>query len=147
MKIIRSLTLRNLRLNPQRTLVTSIGVILSVALITTIPAFVGSFVGMMRENSIQEGGNWHARFKGIEVQQAEFLAEESDAQAWGLSQDIGYARLEGSMDTMKPYLFVTALDEGALAMYDVTLLRGRMPQGPGEVAISEHISGSGGVTY
>lgn len=147
MKIIRSLTLRNLRLNPQRTLVTIIGVILSVALITTVPTFVASFHGMLVQEAMIEGGNWHVRFEDVAEEDMVSLVKESDAVSWGSSQDFGYAELEGSKNAMKPYLFVTALDEGALQNFYVTLKEGRLPEAPDEVVISDQILENSGVKY
>ena len=147
MKIIRALTLRHLKLNRQRTLVTILGVMLSVALITTVPTFVASFYDMLKQETIQDNGNWHVRYEGVAEDDVASLTEINQALNSGISQDIGYAELPGSKNPMKPYLFVTALNDDALEIFQVKLLAGRLPETPQEVILSEGISTSGGVSY
>ena len=59
MNIVNKLTLRHLKLNKKRTLVTVIGVIISVTMITAVATFAESFLGTMRNYQVESGGNWH----------------------------------------------------------------------------------------
>ena len=60
MNIVNRLTLRCLRLNKRRTLVTIIGIILSVAMLTAISTIFFSFMDLMQRDTIAKSGEWHA---------------------------------------------------------------------------------------
>ena len=63
MNIVNNLTLRQLLLNKRRTLVTIIGVIISVAMITAVASLGISFMDMLRRQVISDGGEWHVLMK------------------------------------------------------------------------------------
>ena len=56
-----------------------------------------------------------------------------------LSSSLGWANLEGSKATNKPYLHVLAYDKKALENYGVVLTDGRLPQNPNEIIITESV--------
>ena len=59
MNIVNKLTLKQLLLNKKRTLVTIIGVIISVAMITAVASLGVSFMDMMKRQVISDDGQWH----------------------------------------------------------------------------------------
>ena len=59
MNIISKLTLRHLKENKRRTLVTIIGVIISVAMITAVATLGVSFLDLMIRQQISRNGEWH----------------------------------------------------------------------------------------
>lgn len=89
MNIVNRLTLRCLRLNKRRTLVTIIGIILSVAMLTAISTIFFSFMDLMQRDTIAKSGEWHASLNGVEpeklaqAEQAENVkAVPVDAEYW-----------------------------------------------------------------
>ena len=59
MNILNELTVKNLKRNKKRTLVTIFGIILSVALVTAITTFVSSMQGSMIEYAKKNDGDYH----------------------------------------------------------------------------------------
>jgi putative ABC transport system permease protein len=59
MNILNELTVKNLKRNKKRTLVTIFGIILSVALVTAITTFVSSMQGSMIEYAKENDGDYH----------------------------------------------------------------------------------------
>lgn len=57
MNIINKLTLRHLKLNKKRTIVTIIGVIISAAMVTGVATLVVSFMDVMQRQSIANEGS------------------------------------------------------------------------------------------
>ncbi len=147
MNIIQALTLRHLRLNRKRTITTLIGVILSVSMITAVPTFVTSFMDMMQRSVIEEEGNWHVIYKNVPLQAIDVVKNDENTRQITLSQNMGYAVLEGSKNENKPYLFVTAYDDQGFTNFNVKLVEGRLPQNASEIVISEHIAENSGVLY
>ena len=66
MRLIKKLVCKNLKLNKKRTVVTIIGIILSVALLSALSTLVFSFQQSMIAYQKQKGGDFHAAFMGAE---------------------------------------------------------------------------------
>ena len=147
MNIINALTLRHLKLNKKRTIVTIIGVILSVSMITAVPTFVTSILNMMQRSAIEDTGNWHVLYKDVPSQNINVVMNDKNTATAALSKDIGYAKLEGSKNEDKPYLFIKAYDEQGFKIFNLNLVHGRFPKNSNEIVISSHIAENGGVVY
>ena len=128
MNIIYALTLRHLKLNKTRTIVTIIGVILSVSMITAVPTFVTSFLNMAQRNAIEDTGNLHVLYKDVPSQNINIVVNDKNTATAALSKDIGYAKLEGSKNEDKPYLFIKAFYDQAFKTFNLTLVDGRLTQ-------------------
>lgn len=76
MKVMNRLTVRYLKLNRRRTLITIFGIALSVAMITAVASFGFSFLNFMREGAILSGGEWHIRYPGVTAEAASELADD-----------------------------------------------------------------------
>ena len=113
MNIVNRLTLRNLRLNRKRTLVTIIGIIISTAMITAVATFAVSFMDLMQRSEIASSGNWHLLFSNISRDQAtQIQGQLNKGDQVILSRDAGWSLLEESPSPgQKPYLLVKEYDE------------------------------------
>ncbi len=60
MKILNKLTIKHLKQNPKRTIVTIIGIILSTALMVGIGLLFSSARDMMTQVIIEDSGKYHA---------------------------------------------------------------------------------------
>ncbi|MHB8170093.1 MAG: ABC transporter permease [Thermincolia bacterium] len=147
MNIIYALTLRHMKLNKKRTIVTIIGVILSVAMLTAVPTLVTSFLSMMQRSTIADTGNWHVLYKDMPSRHINLVMNDHNTATATLSKDIGYAILKGSKNNDKPYLFIKAYDEQSFDTFNLDLVEGRFPEKSNEVVISAHIAQNGGVVY
>ena len=138
MNIINKVTLRHLRQNKRRSLVTIIGVIISVAMIAAVTTLGVSFLDLMVRQEISKNGEWHVQYKNVEKQQIEAIEKDGQTEKTILSSG-GYAYLEGSQNDYKPYLYFQNYDEQGLAQFPMTVSEGRLPASEEEVAISEVI--------
>ena len=66
MSILNKLTIKNLILNKKRTIVTIIGIILSVALICALSSMVASFKESIIIFVFQELGDFHYAYYGVD---------------------------------------------------------------------------------
>lgn len=147
MNIVNKLTLRHLRLNKKRTLITIIGVIISVAMITGVATLSISFLDLMKRASIANDGNWHVAYQDLNQKQLDATLKNEHYDEITISKNLGYARLEGSKNRNKPYLFVKEYNDVGLKNFPIKLKEGRMPQKEGEVILSSDIADKGGVNY
>ena len=58
MKIVNRVTFEYLKKNKKRTVVTILGVIISVAMLTAISTFTSSFTDFLKRNTINLTGDW-----------------------------------------------------------------------------------------
>ena len=74
MKIFRTVAVKSMKKNRTRTLVTIIGVILSVAMFTAVTTFISTLYGHMARVDAYENGSYCVAFSSV---QAEALTETS----------------------------------------------------------------------
>ena len=147
MNVLNRLTLRYLRLNRTRTLVTVIGVILSAAMFSAVTTFAVSLQQGLIRSSIALYGDWEGSLDNIPYTTAEKAAQDEEIASSYLIRHEGYALLEGCQNADKPYLAVEALDSTALTSLPIHLTEGRLPESEDEIVISQHISENGGVYF
>lgn len=147
MNIVNRLTIRQLKENKKRTMVTIIGVIISVAMITAVATLGISFMDMMRRQTIADDGEWHVLYENANRQQLEAVRKDENTKSVLLSRDLGYARLENGKNSSKPYLFVKEYDQAAFNNFPIHLTQGRLPQTPDEVIVPAHVATNGKVQY
>ena len=65
MDLLNKMTIKNLKLNKKRTIVTIIGIILSVALITAVSSIYASGIKSLINFEKHEQGNFHMSFYDV----------------------------------------------------------------------------------
>lgn len=147
MNIINRLTLRHLKENKRRTLVTIIGVIISVAMVTAVSTLGVSFLDLMKRQTIATDGEWHVQYKNVNKDQIEAIQKDENTQKVILTNNGKYARLKESENENKPYLYIKEYSEKGLTQFPIELKKGRLPKSENEVVISEEIINDAGVNY
>ncbi|MRX74266.1 FtsX-like permease family protein [Bacillus lacus] len=144
MNIINKVTLRHLKENKRRTLVTIVGVIISVAMIMAVSTLAVSFQDLLIRQQIANQGEWHVLFKDTNGKQAQSIKGNEAIKTLAVSKSEGYARLPDSKE--RPYLHVQRFDENGLKQFPVTALKGRLPAAENELILSQRALDSGGFT-
>ncbi|WP_453990930.1 ABC transporter permease [Bacillus nitroreducens] len=147
MNIINKLTIRHLKENKRRTLVTIIGVIISVAMITAVATLGVSFLNLIIRDHIASNGEWHVKYNEVNAEQIEAIEKDSQTKRLVLTKDLGYSKLEGSENKSKPYLFFKEYNTAGFKQFPIELAEGRLPLTKNEVVISEEIATNGKVKY
>ncbi len=140
MNIVNKLTLRHLKLNKRRTLVTMIGVVISVAMIMAVATISMSFMDLFQRQAIASEGEWHVYYPMLDAEQIAKLQQDAETEAVVLSRDRGYAQLEGSQNLYKPYVHVREFNEAGFDYFPIVITKGRAPQAADELVISEEIA-------
>ena len=145
MDILKKFTKKNLKLNKKRTIVTIIGIMLSTALICAVAGMVSSTQKTLANAMRADHGNYHMRFENVPVEELKFIEENVNVESYFLTKNVGYAKLDGSINSGKPYLFLMEFDRNALQNSSFKIVEGRLPENENEVVISQHIIDNGGV--
>lgn len=147
MNIVNRLTVRQLKLNKKRTVVTVLGSIISVAMITAVCTLGISFLDFMQRITIAEEGEWHVLYKNVNKEQLEAIKKDEETKTVILSRDTGYALLKGSQNPNKPYIFIKEYNKQGFKKFPVGLIEGRFPVSPDEIIISQAIMTNGKVDF
>ena len=145
MDILKKFTKKNLKLNKKRTIVTIIGIMLSTALICAVAGMVSSTQKTLANAMRADHGNYHMRFENVPAEELKFIEENVNVESYFLTKNVGYAKLDGSINPGKPYLFLMEFDKNALQNSSFKIVEGRLPENENEVVISQHIIDNGGV--
>ena len=147
MNIVNKLTVRQLKENKRRTLVTIIGVIISVMMVTAVPTLVVSFMDLLQRQEITNAGEWHVLYKDVNKSQLKAIDADEDTQTLGVSRDRGYALLKEGDNANKPYLYIKEYNEQGFKQFPIELSSGQLPQADNEIVISEEIATNARVVY
>jgi|GEM_PF-78847 len=148
MNVFSKVTLEALKKNRTRTIVTVIGVILSVSLFTAATSLVSSMQKFMLDTVKAETGDWHGAFFDADSVFIENLRKDDRVKSVGVIQNVGVSVLEGCKNPLKPYLNVVGFDDGAYNMRPpIKLKEGRFPKNSSEITVSEDVITEGGIDY
>ncbi|MCE3201078.1 ABC transporter permease [Paenibacillus sonchi] len=147
MNIVNTLTIRHLKQNKKRTLLTIIGVIISVAMVTAVATLVFSFSDLMIRQVIADSGEWHVQYQDVTKDQLAAIQSDDVTKTVAITKDLGYALLEGGQNLNKPYLFIKEYNAQGFAQFPIELSKGRLPQTDKEVVISEAVATNAKVKY
>lgn len=138
MKIIDKLTLKNLRMNKVRTIVTILGIILSVALITVVTGMVSSVIETTVVSSIQNTGDYDISLSGeIEERFIEKLKSNSDVRDIYTKRYMGLGEFKDSKISYTPYIKVFGLNENCFESgFNLSLAEGNFPKNSDELLLS-----------
>lgn len=148
MNILTSYTLRCLKQNRVRTLVTLIGIILSVALFTAVAEGAYSGRQYLVDVTVAENGAYHGWLDHVNPDKLEQLRQRPELEQTAELEDLGWA-LVGDTEHQQayPYLHIVSMSEGFSDLVTVRLLEGRMPENEHELLISDMTEASTGIKY
>ncbi len=142
MSILNKLTIKNLKLNKKRTIVTIIGIILSTALMVGIGLLFSSFQDYMIRETISYNGRYEANYENADLSKVSNLKVKNFVYFY--EKTIGFSEFE-SKNEYKPYIYVAGVNEEFFN--ELKLVDGRFPNNDDEIVISEHINTNGGASY
>ena len=139
MHIINKLTLKQLLANKKRTVVTIVGIIISVAMFTAVTTFVTSFMEMMRLEVSSYDGSWHVAYDNLTSQQIDSLKNDDAYQNSVLFQKIDTLLID---ENNPIFIELNQLDNYSK---EIKLLKGNYPANSNEIIISKYYQTQNGV--
>ncbi len=137
MNVVNKLTLRHMKLNKKRTIVTIIGVIISVTMLTAVATFFSSFQDLMIRDNIRMYGEWHIAYNNVPVEKSNIILDDKNTEFTILSNNLGVAKIKNPQNKKKPYFSVTAQNNFEKSRLKLT--EGHFPKNSNEIVISEQI--------
>lgn len=143
MNLMKTLTLKNLKLNRKRTIVTIVGIILATALLSALVTLVSSFQYSMIEYQKQKDGDFHVKFSDVKMSELSELKNNRNIESTFETMGMGFAKLDGCKNEDKPYAYVMATDEAGFERGCFKLIEGRMAKNEDEIVIPRHLKTNG----
>lgn len=136
--IVHTLTMRHLKANLGRTIITILGIGVSIAMMTAVFIGIASFVYMDGEMILLSGGNKHASFYGITREQLKGLRGEEKLEQIGCSvipEGEGSFQIDGTESTYRRTGDLHVGDEANLQMMMTGECEGTLPVNESEIAV------------
>ena len=140
MKITTKLSLKYLRKNNRRSIVTIIGIIIVTVLITSILILFSSYQAYMID-VIRSWSNWEVKYNNITYARAKDIANNENIkeislyQKLGISEENFYAPKDNQSTNLLRF-DVRAYDENALKNANLYITEGRLPENSSEILLS-----------
>ena len=142
MSILNDLTIKNLKLNKKRTIVTIVGIILSTALMVGIGLLFSSFQDYMIRETISYNGKYEAEYGDVSLDKLNSIDKKDFSYFY--QKAIGFSKFD-SANEYKPYIYISSVDKEYFN--ELHLISGRFAENDSELVISNHINTNGGASY
>lgn len=142
MSILNDLTIKNLKLNKKRTIVTIVGIILSTALMVGIGLLFSSFQDYMIRETISYNGKYEAEYGDVSLDKLNSIDKKDFSYFY--QKPIGFSKFD-SANEYKPYIYISSVDKEYFN--ELHLISGRFAEKDSELVISNHINTNGGASY
>ncbi|MFR5984322.1 MAG: ABC transporter permease [Bacilli bacterium] len=142
MNILNDLTIKNLKLNKKRTIVTIVGIILSTALMVGIGLLFSSFQDYMIRETISYNGKYEAEYGDVSLDKLNSIDKKDFSYFY--QKPIGFSKFD-SANEYKPYIYISSVDKEYFN--ELHLISGRFAENDSELVISNHINTNGGASY
>lgn len=134
--VMRQITRRYMKLNRKRTLMTFLGIMLMVTLMTC--AFIGkdTALGYMEKLGSLKDGSWHVAVYNNDMDTLKDISALDYVAETEYSTDYGFIDFAPTSNSDRPYLYVKAYGEKDFDWMNIHLTDGRFPRSGSEIVIS-----------
>ncbi|MDE5670536.1 MAG: ABC transporter permease, partial [Eubacterium sp.] len=143
MNIVNKLTLRHLKENKGRTIITTLGICVSVAMITAVFVSIASFMKFYGDATIFEAGNKHVEYYALSNEQVSALKADDRIDEIGLYTDLpeesdGF-RVDSDSSSSIRVGNIYAGDETNLKQMLTSKMDGELPKNEHEIAVEQSL--------
>lgn len=139
MNTLNKLTLKNLKLNKSRTIVTIIGILLSTALITVVAGIAASGQQTMIEGQINFSGNYDLFISGNATSEdVKEIKANRNVETVYICDYGDFVRIPNYKNDKRPYAYVQTLTPKAFTdCFNLPLKDGRYPENGSELVLTQ----------
>lgn len=140
MKIENKLTLAHLRLNKKRTVITILGIVVSVAMIVSVSIGFASFFNYLEKTVISQTDNAHFYIWCISDERIEILNNDDRVKSVGLVEDgrkdTSGVRVENAKSLRHSVGYINWYNNAMFEQMSIDNLTGRFPSNKNEIMLS-----------
>lgn len=144
MKLLNKLTLKNLRLNKVRTIVTIVGIMLSAALITVVSGMALSGRQTMIDGQTEWSGNYDVALDIIDTAKIDKIRQNRNVENAFYKERLGFSKATVADNAEYGYA-VTAISENAFdGCFKLKLEKGSFPTNSNEAVVTDAFKNTDG---
>lgn len=144
MKLLNKLTLKNLRLNKVRTIVTIVGIMLSAALITVVSGMALSGRQTMIDGQTEWSGNYDVALDIIDTAKIDKIRQNRNVENAFYKERLGFSKATVADNAEYGYA-VTAISENAFdGCFKLKLEKGSLPTNSNEAVVTGALKNTDG---
>lgn len=130
---------RTLRKNKARSIITMIGILISVILLTTIIILATSYKSSMVATTVAKKGDWHY-YRQSDYQTMIFNIDDElgECEKFTLINEVGYSKIIDVVNDEKPYIHFSTIKTSDYSMLPLQLIEGKYPLAKGEIIIPKN---------
>lgn len=149
MNTLNKLTLKNLKLNKSRTIVTIIGILLSTALITVVAGIAASGQQTMIDGQINFSGNYDLFISGNATSEdVKEIKANRNVETVYINDYGDFVRIPNYENDKRPYAYVQTLTPKAFTdCFNLPLKDGRYPENGSELVLSQNFINNSAKEY
>lgn len=136
MKLLNKLTLKNLRLNKVRTIVTIVGIMLSAALITVVSGMALSGRQTMIDAQMVYGGNYDVVFDITNNAKIDEIRHNRNVESAYYRERLGYAEATNADDEYCAYTVLGLSKDAYGNLFKINLEDGKFPTNSSEAVVT-----------
>lgn len=137
MKLLNKLTLKNLRLNKVRTIVTIVGIMLSAALITVVSGMALSGRQTMIDGQTEWSGNYDVSLDIIDTAKIDKIRQNRNVENAFYKERLGYARTKNADGETCNYSVLAMSKNTYGNCFKIDLIKGKFPTNSGEAVVTK----------
>ena len=138
-----------MRSNKKRTIMTILGVIISVAMITAVSTATTTFMNYLQRLEMDQNGNWHVQYQNLSKEQGSVLEDDDNSKNVFYTRTLGYGKFVEfeTKNLYKPFAYIEEYTPEAMEEMNLKLLEGHFPENETQILIPEHLRRADGVTF
>lgn len=137
MNIINKLTLRHIAENKKRTIITVIGIIISVAMITAVTTSFQTFLNFFQQDKIRTSGNWHYQFSEVTPEEYDKLLKADNVGEVAIKNVDSRIKIGNEDINAFNSGILESINEIYLKNFNLTVTKGSFPKNKNEIIISK----------
>ena len=135
MKILNKLTIKHLKNNPKRTLMTIMGVVVSTAIMIGIGVLISSMIATMIADAKDANGDYHMEYQTLSQSHFDYIRQNVNVESYVYNVPVGFIPLPESENNGKLYMYLQEADDNFFKKEE--LISGRFPKNNTEIVVSE----------
>ena len=139
MNLLNKLTIKNLKLNKRRTIVTIIGIMLAVALINAVATMYFSGMASIIRAQKATSGDYHTVFYNVPLNDIKTIQNNRNVENITKLKYLGTSKIK-SNNPQSPYVSVVAVEKDNMSKLGMYLVKGRLPENENEMVITNYLN-------
>ena len=139
MNLLNKLTIKNLKLNKRRTIVTIIGIMLAVALINAVATMYFSGMASIIRAEKSTRGDYHTVFYNVPLNDIKTIQNNRNVENITKLKYLGTSKIK-SNNPQAPYVSVVATEKNNIDKLGMYLIKGRLPENENEIIITKYLN-------